>query len=569
MTVTQQAVDDCVQWAVENGSKIPSEYEFKYNKLSGTSCVASKAFTSTTDPLEIHKSVVLTNTVAKHGLEKYVSEHESLGSLPPNALLKLFIVLLKKNILGAGLNFDFENGKKSDFYQPYIKVLPEDILSPLLWNDSEVALLQGSDLILKRNSILQNQIVPEFNAVLSKFSFPKDKNVELTLQDYVWAHLIVTSRGFPAILISDDASSKNEAFLWPIVDFLNHESTANVKWNYTDPYLTFTSSTETKGIGKGQEIFNNYGDNKTTDDLLLSYGFLPTAPVQDDFTMITLRVPSKEVFSECEKTHYIKFDEVLESSTDNSCIVKFKAYGKFNLPINLIKFFSYLCKLSKETFLSVRSTLEGLDQLLKIMDSKLKFYKKKLQSTKQCRETVITLIKNYKNAMKQIFQSNIDIIQQFEKNLIATSLKNDTMKSFKTCIKEDTVFQNSLLLVFGTFDYNKLKEQNLLQQILLLYIVKQGKTPANQALGTTNTIIKNTFIQTGKEIEVDTEDLKEYTALYNTFFPSLERKIPEVYGNGWTLQDFVVADTVVDRTCWQRPINQEIFFIEQKPYSLM
>ncbi|KAL6944877.1 hypothetical protein ACO0QE_002319 [Hanseniaspora vineae] len=566
MTVTQQAVDRCVQWAVENGSKIPSEYDFKYNKLSGTSCIASKAFTSTTEPLEIHKSIALTKTIAKRALEKYVTDPTLLSSLPPNALLKLFIVLLKKNFL---LDFEFANNRQSDFYQAYMNVLPDDITSPLLWNDSEVALLQGSDLILKRNSILQNEIVPEFNAVTAQFTFPKDKNVELSLQDYIWAHLIVSSRGFPSILISDDASCKNEAFLWPIVDFLNHDSTAEVKWNYDEPYLTFTSNTETNGIAKGQEIFNNYGDNKTTDDLLLSYGFLPSEPVQGDYTMITLRVPSKEVVFECEKTHYIKFDDVLESSTDNSCVVKFKAYGKFTLPINLIKFFSYLCKLSKENFLSVRSTLEGLDQLLKIMDSKLKFYKKKLQTTKQCREPVISLIKNYKNVMKQIFQSNIDIIQQFEKNLIATSLKNNTVKSFKTCIKEDPVFQNSLLLVFGTFDYGKLKEKNLLQQVLLLYIVKQGKTSDEQTLGTTDSIIKNTFIQTGKEIKIDSEDIKEYTPLYSTFFPSLEKKIPEVYGNGWSLQDFVIAGTVVDRICWQRPINQEIFFIEQKPYSLM
>ena len=66
--------------------------------------------------------------------------------------------------------------------------------------------------------------------------------------------------------------------LVPYADLVNHSSDANVEWEYSEAtdMLGFVMKAS-KDIAQGEEIFHQYGLDRTNEQLLRSYGFFDPA----------------------------------------------------------------------------------------------------------------------------------------------------------------------------------------------------------------------------------------------------------------------------------------------------
>ena len=77
------------------------------------------------------------------------------------------------------------------------------------------------------------------------------------------------------------SSSSGNGVLLPMIDSANHKADADSCIEY-DPFKdSFELSLGDKCLGKDDQIFISYGNNKSDSELLLNYGFLPDVVVDD------------------------------------------------------------------------------------------------------------------------------------------------------------------------------------------------------------------------------------------------------------------------------------------------
>ncbi|CCF59936.1 hypothetical protein KAFR_0I01550 [Kazachstania africana CBS 2517] len=573
-----------LNWSKDNGAKINESIEFKTSKDSGISATIIKEIPSDaiSKPLiSVPSKLLITNELA---LKEFNVSSKNLSSLfNPNALIQLYLCKLKFNATTA----------KSDFFKPYLDILPPNVPHPYFWNKSQLQLLQGTDTLIKIKQNLQNlitewyellnvlEITPiekegtafDVNDIDSIFSYISE-NVKTTSPKwnsfiaYLWSFGIFTSRAFPEILINpDNCSNVNQAFLYPIVDLLNHKNGTSVKWTFEDDQAHFF--TNEKNLKKHTELFNNYGD-KSNEELLLGYGFVQSNNAHDD-TKLTLKLDPQLIES------MPSFGIVLnkENTVGTECL-QFTLSSRNPLPRNLLKLFGFLSKLKSETSLNYRNILEGSDELSSILDAKIQFFKRASKIDASTLEpssnntVVIKILKDFFAGQRRIYISSLEELQKFQK----TTLKNineNMAFSFKTAFKNDKTFTNSLLLSLGITKYEDLIAKNCLNQALLLWIVRvvnmnSLKRPLDYQIPS---FINEMFHEVNSSIIVNKEDVLEYMDFYKGLFPNLSEKIPEVFAQGnWGIKQFIIADTVVDRLVWVRKSNNEPIFIDKKRFDL-
>lgn len=567
----QEAVDACVKWAINHGSSIPDLYQFKYDaqkfgvycKLSHNDLVHQEQLKFT--PLKIDESILISNDLALKFLSKFATpkELQSLRENHINILLKLFLTV----------SLQAEEDPMTKEFKPYFDVLPKNISSSIFWSKEELEVVSSTDLSRKTSSVLKNTIEAEIEAI-SKLKLP----FTVTENLYKWAHCIVSSRGFPAILLENVTNkiSKIEAFLWPVVDFLNHSNNVQIQWskqtaekgNSALQFVTVNSHLNGAGVldvNSEFEIFNNYGENKNSEDCIILYGFA-LENVNDDFVTITTRVENEEFVKSCEEDFLIKFAESFKDPNDEkSCIVKMPLYyNKF--PIYLIKFFSVACR-SDEKFISRRSTLDGLNQINAALNQLLKKYKKKIVSSsgKPIQQDVIDLIRKYQNNFKKILSSNLELVDKYTTSLL-TETKD--LLSFKTEVNTNSNFQKLLYHHLHKSTYKELlQDESTLSVSILMFIIYQSnkeisiETVDDEDYETTS-FIRDTFTSVARTYKITDEEYLEYASSFALFIESPSSIF------SFTLEDFIIADIIVDKIVWQKPSSREIFFIKEEEYSL-
>ena len=571
----QADVDTCVKWAVDHGSSIPELYQFKYDtqkygvycKLSTNDLVHKEQLKFT--PLKIDESIILSNDIAQSFLSKFVSIKD-LGSLREthvNILIKIFLAS----------SFKLENDSQIIDFKPYFDVLPKRIASSIFWSEEELQIVANTDLHRKTMQILNKTIKPELEAI-------KNLNLpfEITEDSYKWAHCIISSRGFPAILLENvnNKYHKQEAILWPIVDFLNHSNNVQVQWskqtegqgnNLSNKLQFLTVNSNLNGDdnncdGDDFEIFNNYGENKNSEDYIINYGFA-LENLNDEFVTITTRVADEEYVKLCEDQFLIKFaDSFKDPNNDESYIVKFSlSYNKF--PIYLIKFFSVACRLRSENFISRRSTLEGLSHINSTLTQMLANYKSKIvtESGKPIQQDVSNLIKNYQVNFKKILNSNLDLLQEYSKSLIK---ETKDLFSYKNQVSTNSAFQKLLKHHLKKSTYKELlQDESIFNVSLLMFIIYQAKKEISidtldEEDYETTSFIRETFFSVVKSYKITDEDYLDYAPSFTSFIENPSSVL------SFTLEDFIIADIVVDKITWEKPSSKEVFFIKQEEYSL-
>ncbi|SCU89910.1 LADA_0F00518g1_1 [Lachancea dasiensis] len=556
-----EAVHLCVDWARNNGAFIDERIDFKLDTATGLHAISKAPIKDGKELIKIPEKLLLYREVAEAHFKV-----ETPAGTNPNALLQLYVAKLK-----------FDSAcKDSTFFQPYLNTLPTptSINAPYFWTSNELLALKGTDLLIKTERNLK-KLVSEWFAIVTHLNVMDDDDTQFYLQSsstrisdlilrsdnlkwhsfhaYLWATYIFSSRAFPELLLKRKVEDVNQAFLFPIVDLLNHANLTKVAWGLADGSGDATFSTK-ETLKAGDELLNNYG-NKSNEELILGYGF--SLPNNDfDTATLTLRLPAGQLQS--FETQGLELEDI--NLAENS--VNFTLSMATPLPPQLIHLFGILNQLSSEQVCTTRSILEGTTQLNKVIDQKIAFYKSasKLKASLANSERS-KLTKTYMTGTKRIYQECCDSIKRFQKRL----LKELKPMSFKSLFKSDTTFANSLTLTFAITKYEDLLTKGFLQQALLLFIVRLSNEGPNMQVPK---FIQDCFKDVAETIVVDKEDVQEYLPFYKSLFPQLSSKIPEIYNQGdWGIKSFIIAGTVLDRLMWQSPLSHEVYFLERMPYS--
>lgn len=575
MTEKQDKLNKFLEWAISNGAEISEQISFKVNEED--SQIYAEANTNiskdSTSPLfSIPECVTINPTLA----EEYFGE-ESSDRTP---ISKLLLAKLKFDKEATILNV---NGKKVDgnvFFKPYLDLLPsgKEIGSPLFWDGNERSLIKGTNAFLSIDKILI-EILEEWYQVVSKLKLNKDTSKDLEFYEvfktgkpehfatylnqtegvswtsypaYLWSNSIFTSRAFPYILQKESetgakkVNSLNEGVLLPIFDLLNHKTDSKIKWNFNNGKYSFKTEYE---VAEKAEIFNSYG-LKSNETLLFNYGFV-LAKNKEDYITLALRVPEDQV------SNAMRFG--VKGFNGNDIVFNFGDEEGINE--NIVKLFEYLVKTKDENCVTLRNSLQGLQQLENILESKYEVIKNiKIPPNLDINKSIILNSKNYRNLQKSFLVKKLEIISKTEKNLI----KKHKPVSFKSLFKNDTVFANALLLTFGIESYEKLiLSENDLNHVLILWILrvhnrneyKEKNILPEWIFKRYETLLNSTAIQK--------EDIREFLPSYSSLFPNLSNKIPEVFNKGnWTIRNFIIAEKLKEEIVFIRKSSNEAYFID-------
>ncbi|CAI4063304.1 hypothetical protein SKDZ_08G0040 [Saccharomyces kudriavzevii ZP591] len=581
--VAQIDLQNCLEWAQNNGAFIDPKISFKITQEAGVSAFVNENFSPRPDQalIRVPEVLLITSQQALSEFPQAVSEKNLLSSVTQLYLSKL--------------KFGPDAVHLKSFYKPYLDVLPLNLPQPYFWCTDEVVNLHGTDVYLTMRDTL-NKLAEEWRQLFQALSIEhaaqdkqflslfqgSGKSAVVPLEQfcahinlhkpeasewnsfaaYLWSHCIFNSRAFPRIILNradTDSTNLNEGFLYPIVDFLNHKNDVPVKWVMNeDNELCFMSQSAT--FSAQGELFNNYG-NISNEKCLLNYGFWDSSN-KYDFSRLTLKLPSA-----LPKSIPVDFNKSGNSvnGDGNTTILQFNLKPSEPIPSTLLALFTYLSKLKCEEAPTVRSALQGVDQLSSVVSQRQLFYKnfKFKTSNQNLRPHIIKLIKLYYQDNKKILNSTIEKLSVLQKRIF--NANKEFSLSFKTIFKNEKTFANSLLLIFGAIKYEDLITKDCVNDALLLWIVKS----VNDKTSKQDSFIKQTFKEVSSSIVIEKEDVTQFLSFYKKYFPNLSEKIPEIYNVGdWGIRQFIVADTVIDRLVWIRKSSNEPIFLMKRAYEV-
>jgi hypothetical protein len=173
-------------------------------------------------------------------------------------------------------------------YAPYVETLPTKCGSVLEWPPNEVIQLLGKSPTgreaLGRIQSVQ-KVTPE---LISRFP-----ELNLEKETIVWAFSMLFSR-----LVRLDEMG-GELALCPWADMLNHQSGSPAHISYDKEADSVVITTEKEYLA-GDQVFTSYGE-RSSSELLLSYGFVPPAEHPNEFVEVTVGLQATDPMLEAKK----------------------------------------------------------------------------------------------------------------------------------------------------------------------------------------------------------------------------------------------------------------------------
>ncbi|KAL1841157.1 hypothetical protein VTJ49DRAFT_7382 [Mycothermus thermophilus] len=312
--------DALVEWSRKHGAELHPSLEIYRDNVTGYSLRVNPSFTeplglgfvAVTCPLSTTLSFL--NVLVDGPLD--ISSESSFSSLntafpprfmqslPPHVIARFFLIK------------EYLKGKQS-FWWPYLATLPapEQIAVwalPPFWPDDDVVYLDGTNAGIAIAEIQAN-IKKEFKQarkVLKEENWSGYSGYTQLL--YKWAYSIFTSRSFrPSLILSPDTQRRvamclpegcridDFSILQPLFDIANHSPTARHAW---DIIATANGREEACRLichdpyHPSEQVFNNYGPDKTNSELLLAYGFIlpETDALHNDYVHVRRRGPATD-----------------------------------------------------------------------------------------------------------------------------------------------------------------------------------------------------------------------------------------------------------------------------------
>lgn len=580
----KEALETLITWAKENDSIISDSVTFQWDSKSGIKATLSKlpkADSGINKLFAIPKKLFITRRLASESFQK----DDTFFQQNPNAITQLYLAKLKFDHSDSINGLDLHN---QDFFRSYLEILPLNLSQTYFWPIEKLNLLQGTDLLIITKSNIKDwfsewlQLMTNLNIDVESSYLDMQNNVDDILTyintnidklregnldwksflAYLWSINIFHSRAFPEIIFNENCKSLQQAFLFPVVDLLNHKSGTNVKWQYDDTKdnLVFIAQ-EFESLKINDEIYNNYGE-KSNEELLLLYGFVEEKNPFDK-ARLTLKF-NDQIVLEMQENGILgpNGNNVINNDT-----LQFILGTDDLLPNTLIKIFAYLNKLTTEDKILLRAAFEGLDEIINILQAKVEFFK--TESKISGNDDINKMIKTYFATQKKIFNHSLEEAQRYQKRLLKETTTTGQSISFKTFFKNDNQFTNSLLFAFGVTKYEDLISKDCMKQVLLLWFVRianmsSRKKKLNYEVPS---FITDTIEDVAANIVIEKDDVLNFMDFYKGLFPKLSKRIPEVYDIGdWGIKKFIIADDVLDRLVWTRKINQEPILILESEY---
>lgn len=573
-----------VEWARTHGAEISSNIEFVQVGPDnyGARCTAATPEKAT---ISLPPKLIVKLLDAVRSFGSYEPQMRALARTAKsvNAVTKLFLARERTNALS--------------FYAPYLASLPTavQINSPYVWPPEEWAQLQGSNLGLSLRANIAQLVEEWWLAVLAlpdampkpdehyvnmkfyyehKFHTDAELHACLTRDDtanwtsfaaYLWALMVLKLRSFPAALLSDadplDTCQPDVVMLLPVVDLLNHSPQADVAWSSPNGRFLF----ETHADPAAAQLYNNYG-RKGNEELLLAYGFC-LADNAADSVALKIKIPPQVVLlleasgvqlpRLADYTTSVVGSDAPRAHDEHSDGVLFFV-SKTSVPESLVQVFERLVRTAWEGSQTVRLQLSGLNHLRQALESKLELLVVP-PATLRNSDTIST----YLAGQKKVLHGAINVVKRMEKELLAQHKLR--VLSLKSVYKKDVKFAQSLLVTMGVASYDDIVEQQLTDQVWLLYLVRcyNRKHYEHEEENYLPEWIARAFERMDTETEMAAAEVVQFQQLYEDMILPMNAAVPEIYNVGkWTVRELIVSTRLLDTVGFVRGKTQECLLVE-------
>lgn len=558
------SLETLLEKAASYGVEVDAAIEFAETPDSGLSAYVKP------DRVSGPPRIKLTNPFIVKPFDAYsafgITDTENLEN--ETSIFKLYIASMRNGSI------------QCEKFQPYIDLLPslEEIHSPLS--------MSSKSLYVFSNTSLQGSIISKkLESLKDDFGSVLKYNNRIEFEDYLWAHLIVTSRAFPYKIINVHAKP-HLVMLLPVVDLLNHKPNSKVDWrsdangNFEFVYKQGVDASKAMEDGK-VEIFNNYGP-KGNAELLMGYGFV----IEDnevDSLQLSLSLDKRlqeeilrdwrvEIPTLDDYTHNVDGSNGKSDSAASMFIL-----NKFSpLPDSLIQLFGYLNRNSLDKQLTLKSLMNGLTQLNQSLHAK---FADKLDRMPPFDPTVVTEY-DYSNA--RVFrQGQLKIynlikkeLKEREKILLKTFRKN--FITIKDIYKKDKDFEIFIKLCNWNMD-TKLLSKMEMETIITVWLLK---TVNSYTLETVDQFYNSSGIDLRWVLELfhvyskekatglDEHEIKVTSALYNDFVPYSSRH-PELFQNShWGVDDWILVRRIILENSYEKGKSLEPLLIKPEDFPV-
>lgn len=467
----------------------------------------------------------------------------------------------------------------NDVFRPYIELLPDlkEISSPLS--------MERQSLYVFENTALNSSVIEAKLGLLRKdYDQVSTLNQNVSFEDYLWAHLIVTSRAFPYRIVNPSAQP-HEVMLLPIVDLLNHKPHAKVEWSSNHDGAFKLSILEPANqaefeIGKA-ELFNNYGP-KGNAELLMGYGFVLE---ENEFDSLQLALTlDEELKRKILREWEVKLP-VLSDFTNNIC-----DFGKTDatankdaettvfmlnefrpIPDGLLELFCYINKNSGDQGMTLKNTMNGFNQLKQGLEAK---YMNRLDKMPAYDDDLIskrdyTNAKIFRQGQLKIYNLSKAEIKSREKKLLKEYRKH--FITLKDIYKKDEEFHDFIKVCGWDKEIDKLDKTEM-ELIIRLWMMKNINYAEFEADSSSSlppsSIDTKWFLELFNALEKNEAQEDDFMVdLYNQLIPALKENVPElIRGSHWSLNDWLKVDQLIAENSYEKGKTQEPLLI--KPLDL-
>lgn len=397
-------LDKLLQWAEAKGVVL-TNVKFQHTESQGWG--ASPIEEGVKSSIHLPNNVIITPAIAKEVIKRDV---------PSVVMMKTLVALWK-------------NGESS--FKPYFDLLPslEEIGSPLTLTSQELHVYKGTNL----NEVA---IKSKLRSLESDWQLVRDL---IEFHDFLFGHLIVSSRAFPLNII-DPTAKEDEVMLLPLVDLLNHKPRAKVDWLSDRGGFTI----ETSNIVGDSQLWNNYGP-KGNEELLMGYGFV----IEDnefDLLHLTLHL-NKELIGKIADlgieitkfNDYTTHEQVTDTGEEEGIV--FIVNNFHPLPKGLTECFALSSP--SEAELKLSNTLNGIQDLKSMLKLKFKgsldVLPKKPESMNEAQYETAAI---YRRGQLKMYNLLMQSIKELERGLLKTYKKRLSK------IKEDEINETNSHLLY-------------------------------------------------------------------------------------------------------------------------
>lgn len=557
--------------AVKEGAIICPHLKFEKTEFAGISAFIDNNQNISSDPI----SIELPNSfiIKPEDAFKALGIKESEITIDENIVFKFYLACIKLNHL------------PNDKFKPYIDLLPslKDINSPLSMHENSL-------YVFDNTSLQKSYIIEKLEALKKDLklieSLNLSSNLKISFDDYLWSHLIITSRAFPYRIINP-AADPHLVMLLPIIDLLNHKPNSKVEWSSSSNGNFKFSNLDTHDNDKDDnkiEIFNNYGP-KSNAELLMGYGFVLE---DNEFESLQLSLSLGNELKENLKKQwnvglptvhdytYNVHDESSNKESLNSIASSDTTVFMLNKfhPIadGLLELFSFINKNSNDKGLTLKNVMNGLNQLKQSLEVK---YVNKLDKIPTFNEVLISSY-NYANA--KLFRQGQLKIYNLVKNEIKNREKQYLKEYRKYFITIKDIFKKDNE-EFGVFieilqwdkEISELSKMEM-ELILRLWLLK---TINYWNFGNIHDYTKfdikwflELFNSRNENLKPETSSNDEFMVdLYNQIIPVLKENVPElILGEHWELNDWLLIDKLIVENSYEKGKTLEPLLV--KPLNL-